>query len=61
MPDISICKGVNCPLAFNCYRFTAKANPHRQTYMSEPPWDEEKKECEYYLSNEKIEVKSDDK
>jgi hypothetical protein len=29
--------------------------------MVETPWDEEKKECEYYLPNEKIKVKSDDK
>ena len=61
MPDISKCKGGNCPLAFNCYRFTAKANPYRQTYMSEVPWDEEEKKCDYYLPNEKIKVKSDDK
>jgi hypothetical protein len=56
-----MCKGVNCPLAFNCYRFTAKANPYRQSYFAETPWDEEKKECGYYLPNEKIKVKSDDK
>jgi len=55
-----MCKGENCPLAFNCYRHTAKANPYRQSYMS-TPWDEEKKECEYYLPNEKIKVKSNDK
>jgi hypothetical protein len=61
MPDISKCKGGNCPLAFNCYRFTAKANPYRQSYFAEVPWDEEKKECNYYLPNEKIKVKSDDK
>lgn len=61
MPDISKCKGGNCPLAFNCYRFTAKANPYRQSYFAEVPWDEEKKECNYYLPNEKIQVKSDDK
>ena len=61
MPDISMCKGVNCPLAFNCYRFTATPNPYRQSYMTETPWNEEKKECGYYLPNEKIKVKSDDK
>ena len=61
MPDISMCTGGNCPLAFNCYRFKAKPNPYRQTYMSEVPWDEEEKECDYYLPNEKIKVKSDDK
>jgi len=56
-----MCKGVNCPLAFNCYRFTAKANPYGQPFFVEIPWDEEKKECEYYLPNEKIKVKSNDK
>ena len=61
MPDITMCKGSDCPLAFNCYRHTAKSNPYRQSYFAEIPWDEEKKECEYYLPNEKIKVKSDDK
>ena len=61
MPDIAMCKGEDCPLAFNCYRHTAKANPYAQSYFAEAPWDEEKKECEYYLPNEKIQIKSDDK
>ena len=61
MPDISMCRGGNCPLAFNCYRFTAKANPHRQSYFAEVPWNEEEKKCDYYLPNEKIKVKSNDK
>ena len=61
MPDISMCKGINCPLAFNCYRHTAVANPDRQAYFTEAPWSEESKNCDYYLPNEKIKVKSDDK
>lgn len=61
MPDISMCKGVNCPLAFNCYRFTAKANPYGQSFFAEVPWNEEESKCEYYLPNEKIKIKSDDK
>ncbi len=56
-----MCKGENCPLAFNCYRHTAKANPYAQSYFGEAPWDEEKKECSYYLPNEKIKVKLNDK
>jgi len=44
MPDIAMCKGENCPLAFNCYRHTAKANPYAQSYFGEAPWDEEKKD-----------------
>lgn len=61
MPDISKCRGGNCPLAFNCYRFTVKPNPYRQSYFAEVPWNEEEKKCDYYLPNEKIKVKSDDK
>lgn len=61
MPDIAMCRGTDCPLAFNCYRHTAKANPYRQSYFFKPPWDEEANNCDYYLPNEKIDVKSDDK
>ncbi len=61
MPDISMCKGINCPLAFNCYRYTAKANLHRQSYFTETPWSEEDKKCDYYLPDEKIKVKLDEK
>lgn len=58
--DISMCEGDNCPLAFNCYRRTAEANPYYQAYFTTVPWDEEKKECSYYLPNEKIKIKSND-
>lgn len=58
--DISMCKGDDCPLAFNCYRHTAKANPDYQAYFTSVPWDEEKKTCDYYLPNEKIQIKSND-
>ena len=61
MPDISMCKGINCPLAFNCYRYTAKANPYWQAYFTETPWSEEDKKCDYYLPDEKIKVKLDEK
>lgn len=61
MPDISMCKGINCPLAFNCYRYKAKANPHRQSYFTETPWSEEDKKCDYYLPEEKIKIKLDEK
>jgi len=61
MPDITMCKGSDCPLASTCYRHTAKSNPYRQAYFYAPPWDEETKNCDYYLPNEKIDVKSDDK
>lgn len=56
MPDIQMCEGTNCPLAFNCYRATATPNPFRQPYYVGVPWDEEKKACEYYLPNEKLKI-----
>lgn len=34
MPDISMCVNNKCPLRDRCYRFTAKPNPHRQSYSS---------------------------
>ena len=34
MADISMCLNKNCPLRMECYRFTAKANSHRQSYSS---------------------------
>ena len=38
MPDISKCKGGNCLLRLNCYRYTAKADEVAQLYFSEPPY-----------------------
>lgn len=34
MPDISMCKNNNCPLKLACYRFTAPANEHHQSYTT---------------------------
>lgn len=61
MPDITMCKGSDCPLAFNCYRHTAKSNPYRQYYFAEVPWNEEERKCDHYLPDEKIKVKLDEK
>lgn len=33
MTDISKCHGENCEKRDTCYRFTAKADPHWQSYM----------------------------
>jgi len=38
MPDISMCKGGNCLLRMNCYRYTAKAEELGQSYFGEPPY-----------------------
>ena len=52
MSDISKCNGFDCPLRNKCYRFTAIANEHWQSYMNPPgKWIGRKFECEYYIDN----------
>ena len=51
MADISMCQGGKCPRKETCYRFTAPANPYRQSYGSFDIMFEGK-ECEAFLSNE---------
>ncbi len=46
MPDVAMCFGTNCPLKETCYRYKAKPNEYRQSYLAEPPIKEGK--CEYY-------------
>ena len=45
MPDITMCKGTNCPVSTKCRRFMAKADPY-QSYFTEVPYKDDK--CEYY-------------
>lgn len=37
MSDICKCEGTGCPMSSSCYRFTAEANPYRQSYFMEVP------------------------
>jgi hypothetical protein len=37
MPDITMCKGRDCPLKNNCYRYTATPDELAQSYFSGPP------------------------
>lgn len=46
MSDLSKCPGEGCPLAENCYRFTAKADPMCQSYIL--PQINDKGECIMY-------------
>ena len=48
MPDITMCNGDDCPLKESCYRCTATPNDLWQSYFINPPYDEEKKECDHY-------------
>ena len=50
MADITMCKGLECPVKEDCYRFNAKADEY-QYYFLEPPYDKEKKKCDYYWGN----------
>lgn len=49
MVDISMCSGKGCPVKDSCYRYTATPSLH-QSYII-PPYDNDKKECEYFLDN----------
>jgi hypothetical protein len=45
MADISKCFGKNCPKKKTCYRYTAEANPYRQSYAA---FDNNSETCEHY-------------
>ena len=51
MADISMCMNTDCPSREKCYRFTAKANPYRQSYMDFKPEDGADK-CEDFVPNQ---------
>ena len=46
--DITLCKGLDCPLKETCFRHTAKPNEFRQSYFTNSPYDKENKKCDYY-------------
>lgn len=46
MPDITMCKGNDCQLKQNCYRYKAEPSKYYQTYFSKEPNDG--LECKYY-------------
>jgi len=48
MPDISMCKGGDCPLKEKCYRYKATPTDEWQTYLAEIPYNKETKECNLY-------------
>ena len=47
MPDITMCKGINCPIKKLCYRFWVKPSQF-QWYFIEIPYDHNKHFCEHY-------------
>jgi hypothetical protein len=42
MPDITMCKGEECPLKEQCLRYRATPSYFRQSYFLSPPYDEGK-------------------
>lgn len=52
MPDITMCKGNDCPLKESCYRYTAIADELAQSYFMNPPYKEEENKCDHYWNNE---------
>ena len=47
MPDITKCKGDNCPHKEDCYRFTVSPSEFRQSWFLYSPIDENGK-CDSY-------------
>jgi hypothetical protein len=45
MPDITMCKGIDCPMKESCHRFTSKPDEY-QSYFTESPVKDGK--CEMY-------------
>jgi hypothetical protein len=54
MTDICKCKGTDCPLKENCYRFTAKSDDVYQSYFVDPPIKDSK--CDMYWGETQKEI-----
>ena len=54
MADITMCNDKQCPLKDKCYRFTAPANPYRQSYfynLKETTKDGGTDKCPHFWDN----------
>ena len=58
MADISKCDDNLCPVKDRCYRWTAKANPHWQSYIRTQ--HKGKHGCDYYWENDKRKYKNNE-
>ncbi len=56
MPDIAMCNNKTCPSRVNCYRYRAKPNRYRQSYVELQPNSSGK--CEEYWSTNGFDDKS---
>jgi len=48
MPDITMCRGEDCPIQKECYRHEATPSEYRQSYFVISPYDKETKSCDHY-------------
>jgi hypothetical protein len=58
MPDISMCKGTDCPLKETCYRYKATPSEFMQAYFTIPPIKNDGT-CDYYWKDESKTEKND--
>lgn len=58
MPDISMCKGGDCPKKQDCYRFKAKPSQYMQTYFMHPPYDVKEQTCEMFWDDSEYKEKN---
>jgi hypothetical protein len=49
MPDISMCWGKECPFKEDCYRYIARPNEYRQSYFTNPPYEEVEGRCQFFI------------
>jgi hypothetical protein len=49
MADITMCQDKECPKKEQCYRYTAPANPYRQSYFVYSPREGDK--CVMFTDN----------
>jgi len=53
MPDITMCKGTDCKLRDECYRYTAIPSEYRQSWFIEVPF--KNNECDEFMQKWKKE------
>ena len=58
MNDITKCRGINCKIKNNCYRFTLKPNKYQQSYFTKSPI--KNGSCDFFMGSKiKITIPQD--
>lgn len=53
MPDITMCRGTECPKKLQCYRFLATPDKYWQSWFTIVPYSEEEKKCYHFWKKKK--------